>query len=1323
MNGNLNQHDSHYVEGQSAAYRMVLTGMSPGTHTLDIGFDITHGGKHAIDFLTSARRIVELVDPCDGVAPCVAGAQYPVPIPAGSPMPLDSFNALPQAERNFTIYNGAIAAAVYTTQGVLTDAQSEARVRITFMAASPTVVLAWGGHIGSSLDWPSINATTGIGGSPYHMRLIALDGTGGNQDRSMKEETVIPVHPLGASLTIVKTVVNDAGGLAAPADFSIHVFDDLGADVTGSPAPGDPFGTSYVNLPAGMYTVAEDAVDGYLGTFVSGDCAADGSIILLDGDIKECDLQNDDQRATLTVTKVVDNGDGGTATVAAFDLFVDDTQVASGVAATFPAGDYLVSETGLPGYTGTFSGNCAADGSISLAVGDHKACTLTNDDIQPLLTVTKVVENDNGGTLQVADFPLYIDDLLVTSGQASGVHAGTYTVSEVGDAGYAAAFGGACDANGQVSLAVGESKECIITNRDIQPMLTVVKVFVNDNGGTAVVGDAQLFVDDTSVASGEANGFDVGDHVVSEIGPAGYNEAIDGACTADGHVALALADAKTCTITNDDIQPILTVIKVVHSDNGGTLGVADFPLFVGLVPVGSGDANGFNAGDYVVSETGDAGYAAAFSGACDADGEVHLDIGDAKTCILTNDDIQPILTVTKLVTNDNGGLAEVGDFLLSVDDQSVLSGVPHGFDAGTYAISEDGPAGYAASFDAACAEGSIVLAVGDDKECTITNDDIQPKLTLHKLVVNDNGGDAVAADWDYMVEDTQVDLDETVGFDAGTYAIGESGPAGYLASFGESCAEGSIQLFVGDDKQCTITNDDIQPKLKVTKVVENDHGGLAVADDWSFFVGDVQVVRGAATGFNAGQYQVTEQGPAGYALAVSGNCDADGMVALAIGEQKECILTNSDIQPILNVSKVVVNDDGGTAQVADWEYFVDLVQVQSGVPTGIDASPTLFQIREFGPAGYALAFSGDCAANGTIALAVGDVKQCVLTNDDIRPTLAVHKLVTNNDGGTAAAADWTFLVNDTVVQLDAVTGFMAGAYHVSEAAGPAGYAGTFAGDCDAAGHVVLHVGDAKQCWLTNDDMQPYLRVVKHVINDDAGAKVAANFTLFVAGVAASPASFNGAEGGVLVELNAGAYAVTEGPAPGYTASFSADCTGTIALGELRTCTVTNNDNPVATRTQGFWSTHTAFTNAILATKLGGSLTVGAAPHKGLVTNAAGAGQSQLYGAFFADISKMTLGGKRTVVEQARMILAQQLVAAKLNCAAFGCSPASLALITAGDAAYAAGNAAAITAAASALDAFNNSHDALPIPASLPSQGSATSQLSQSLAYKAFWNAP
>src|SRR5439155_22461298 len=64
--------------------------------------------------------------------------------------------------------------------------------------------------------------------------------------------------------------------------------------------------------------------------------------------------------------------------------------------------------------------------------------------------------------------------------------------------------------------------------------------------------------------------------------------------------------------------------------------------------------------------------------------------------------------------------------------------------AGSYSVSETGPSGYASSFSADCS-GSI--DGGETKTCTVTNDDIQPKLIGIKVVVNDNGGTAAPADF------------------------------------------------------------------------------------------------------------------------------------------------------------------------------------------------------------------------------------------------------------------------------------------------------------------------------------------------------------------------------------------------------------------------------------------------------------------------------------------------------------------------------------------------------------------------------------------------
>ena len=69
-----------------------------------------------------------------------------------------------------------------------------------------------------------------------------------------------------------------------------------------------------------------------------------------------------------------------------------------------------------------------------------------------------------------------------------------------------------------------------------------------------------------------------------------------------------------------------------------------------------------------------------------------------------------------------------------------------------------------------------------------------------------------------------------------------------------------------------------------------------------------------------------------------------------------------------------------------------------------------------------------------------------------------------------------------------------------------------------------------------------LHVIKHVINDDGGTEVAANFKLHIKtsgkDVAQSPAP--GAESGTTYTLAAGTYVVSEDTFAGYTASYSGD---------------------------------------------------------------------------------------------------------------------------------------------------------------------------------------
>jgi len=95
--------------------------------------------------------------------------------------------------------------------------------------------------------------------------------------------------------------------------------------------------------------------------------------------------------ATLRVTKVVTNDNGGTKTVASFPLFIDGMSVTSGIARTTSVGLHTVSETIDSGYLGIIGGDCAANGTITLVPGDVKICTITNDDIAPSASSGSVI--------------------------------------------------------------------------------------------------------------------------------------------------------------------------------------------------------------------------------------------------------------------------------------------------------------------------------------------------------------------------------------------------------------------------------------------------------------------------------------------------------------------------------------------------------------------------------------------------------------------------------------------------------------------------------------------------------------------------------------------------------------------------------------------------------------------------------------------------------------------------------------------------------------------------------------------------------------------
>jgi hypothetical protein len=159
------------------------------------------------------------------------------------------------------------------------------------------------------------------------------------------------------------------------------------------------------------------------------------------------------------VTKATDVSNGGTT-----------GQVQESIG-SYTIGEVAGTGTSLSNYTTVISGDCAPYGTVTLAEGDKKVCTITNTRI-PTLTVNKVVipSSDTG------KFNLQIDSVTKATDASNGgttgqvqVSIGSHTVGEIAGTGtdlslYTKVISGDCASDGIVILAAGDNKVCTITN-------------------------------------------------------------------------------------------------------------------------------------------------------------------------------------------------------------------------------------------------------------------------------------------------------------------------------------------------------------------------------------------------------------------------------------------------------------------------------------------------------------------------------------------------------------------------------------------------------------------------------------------------------------------------------------------------------------------------------------------------------------------------------------------------------------------------------------------------------------------------------------------
>jgi len=427
----------------------------------------------------------------------------------------------------FTVSQGSYSSGAYSSD-------SSTSLLVTFTASSTSTLLAWGGHISTHSDWGVGFTAVNIPGSGYHMRLGSAvnndfhdntansSSTLGNQDRSMK----LLANAYSGRLQVIKV---------------------------GNPVDANTLFPFTLTQPQGATCDTSFAL------------AANGSSTT-------CSLIAVNGAFTITETLA---GPGN------FKWGL--TSIACTSVGSPPVSVFTVNQT-LPV-------NAPTAGSVTFNIDttfqQDVVCTFTNKH-KPTLLLTKVVHNNFSGNAQPGDFNFHVSGTQVLDLNGNAINSNdilksgttvmmdggaSFTATEDSSYGYEKESENGCTG----TLNFNETKTCTITNKDVQPKLTVIKHVINNSGGTALASNFTMLVGGTNVSSSSFGGNEGGTTVtlsqgsfnVTESGPPGYGATYVG-CTGQVHVG----ENAVCTITNDDIGPRLKIIKNAIGGN------ANFPFSI-----------------------------------------------------------------------------------------------------------------------------------------------------------------------------------------------------------------------------------------------------------------------------------------------------------------------------------------------------------------------------------------------------------------------------------------------------------------------------------------------------------------------------------------------------------------------------------------------------------------------------------------------------------------------------------------------------------------------------------------------------------------------
>jgi hypothetical protein len=401
---------------------------------------------------------------------------------------------------------------------------------------------------------------------------------------------------------------------------------------------------------------------------------------------------------------------------------------------------------------------------------------------------------------------------------------------------------------GHLRLYFGTAEDNNNYNKDVltcpaPATLTVCKVVVNDDGGTANAHDWSIVIfdgDGNAVAtqrplSNEQNcvtfSLTDGAYTIVEVGPDGYAPTFSGDST-DGTIALEPGDDKSVTIINNDERdwqrpdchedptddfPGVTGLRELDlvGDSSDAAAFYDFaedyanfrvrvvgdPLAVGseqglllnacwVVVLDFDSSNGY---EYLISLSG-------------KEGEEN-ELGEPEEAVRLFENADEGKQIPFLMDPTNTDIAEIlrEEFLLAESPYYSCVELDTGYWFVSWAIPMDAlttwidEIGEASDFDELIASGDLTLYFGTSADHNNYNKDVldcdyPATLTVCKVVINNDGGTATADDWDLIVLDNEgsevarqspaSDADNCVSFtlSAGSYTISEEGPGGYARS-------------------------------------------------------------------------------------------------------------------------------------------------------------------------------------------------------------------------------------------------------------------------------------------------------------------------------------------------------------------------------------------------------------------------------------------------------------------------------------------------------------------------------------------------------------